>query len=429
MTLLASVLPALRATRVPPLAALRDIAVDRSDLSRFRIGVGLVGLAVGAYELSASLRHSGSSSALPTVGIGAGLMVISFLVIGPVVAGRSIRVLGLPLPSLTGVTGKLATENAARSPKRTSATVSAVVIGVALVVFITAFAASAERSVRTEVERGVAADFIVTHKQQGLTFGIGMPTTVAATVKTVPGVDVVAALGFGTIGIAYPDGKTASHLAESIDPAAVATVFHPRTDRGVISALTDDGIVLDQSIVKQHHMQIGDRVTVTGAGGRTKDVRLQVISNDPTLLGLIALSTPTFASINPGLVDVQVGGTVKAGADLPTVLKAMRHALARRAVHRRARPRGLHRQPAQADHLLHHARVRPPGAVGHHRAGGDREHAVAVDQRADAASWGSCGPSAWIGPGCGRPCGGRRCSSPPSGHSSASCSGWCSASP
>ena len=327
VTLLASVLPALRATRVPPLAALRDIAIDRSNLSRFRIGAGVVGLVVGAFELSASVRDGGASSALPTVGIGAGLVVISFLVIGPVVAGRSIRVLGLPLPKLTGVTGKLATENAARSPKRTSATVSAVVIGVALVVFITAFAASASKSVRTQVDRGVAADFIITHKQQGLTFGLGMPTSVAETVKTVPGVDVVAALGFGTVGLAYPDGRTASHIAESIDPAAVAKVFRPRMAVGKITELTDQGIALNQSIVKQHRMRLGDPVTVTGPGGRTAQLRLEVVSDDPTLIGLIALTTPTFSSINPGLVDVQVGGTLRAGADLPTVLKAMRHEL------------------------------------------------------------------------------------------------------
>ncbi len=327
VTLLASLLPALRATRVPPLAALRDIAIDRSSLSRFRIGAGLAGLVIGAFELSASVRDGGASSALPSVGIGAALVVISFLVIGPVVAGRSIRLLGLPLPNLTGVTGKLATENAARSPKRTSATVSAVVIGVALVVFITAFASSASTSVRTQVNRGVAADFIVTHKQQGLAFGLGMPTSVATTAKTVPGVDVVAGLGFGTVGLRYPDGKTASHFAESVDPIAVATVFRPRMQTGTIASLDDAGIVLDQSIVKQHHMSLGDRVVVTGTGGRTVTLRLQVVSNDPTLIGLIAMTTPTFASINPNLLDVQVGGTIKPGADLPTVLKSLRGAL------------------------------------------------------------------------------------------------------
>ena len=327
VTLLASVLPALRATRVPPLAALRDVAVDRSDLSRLRIGTGVVGLVVGAFELSASVRGGGGSASLPSVGIGAGLVVISFLVVGPVVAGRSIRVLGLPLPRLTGVTGKLATENAARSPRRTSATVSAVVIGVALVVFITAFASSASRSVRTQVNRGVAADFIVTHKQQGLAFGIGMPTSVATTAKTVPGVGVVAALGFGTVGLRYPDGKTASHFAESIDPVAVATVFRPRMQTGAITSLTDAGVILDQSIVKQHHMRVGDRVVVTGTGGRTVTLRLEVVSDDPTLIGLTAMTTPTFASINPNLLDVQVGGTIRPGADLPTVLKSLRHTL------------------------------------------------------------------------------------------------------
>jgi putative ABC transport system permease protein len=327
VTLLASLLPAVRATRVPPLAALRDVAVDRSNLSRGRIAAGAIGLVVGLYELSAAWRGGGATSSLPTVGVGAGLVVVAFLVIGPVVTGRSIRVLGLPLPRLRGVTGKLATENAARSPKRTSATASAVVIGVALVVFITVFAASATQSVHSQVERGISADFIITHKQQGLSFGIGIPTSVAATVKGVPGVDLVAALGFGSLQLGYPDGKTARHLAESVDPAAVATVFHPRMSVGRIQELTDGGIILDRFIVKQHHLKLGDVVTVTGPAGSATKLRLESISDDPTLLGNVALTTATFRTINPALVDVQVGGTIRPGADLDTVLKDMRHEL------------------------------------------------------------------------------------------------------
>jgi putative ABC transport system permease protein len=327
VTLIASLLPAVRATRVPPLAALRDVAVDRSNLSRGRIAAGAIGLVVGLYELSAAWRGGGATSSLPTVGVGAGLVVVAFLVIGPVVTGRSIRVLGLPLPRLRGVTGKLATENAARSPKRTSATASAVVIGVALVVFITVFAASATQSVHSQVERGISADFIITHKQQGLSFAVGIPTSVAATIKEVPGVDLVASLGLGSLQLGYPDGKTARHLAESVDPAAVATVFHPRMSVGRIQDLTDDGIVLDRFIVKQHHLRLGDPIAVTGPGGAATKLRLESISDDPTLLGNVALTTARFLTINPGLVDVQVGGTVRPGADLDTVLKDMRHAL------------------------------------------------------------------------------------------------------
>jgi putative ABC transport system permease protein len=323
VTLLASVLPAVRATRVPPLAALRDIAIDRSNLSKGRIVAGLVALVVGAINLSAAWTADGDTAALPRVGLGAGLGVLGFLVIGPVVAGRSIRLLGLPLPRYKGVTGRLSTENAARSPKRTSATASAVVIGVALVVFITVFAASATRSVSSQVARGVSADFIIATKQQGLAFTPGMPRSVAPTVRDTPGVDIVAALGFGTIQLTYPDGKSGSHIANSIDPGAVNTVFHPIMSTGELADLTDSGIILDKFIVKQHHLHLGDLITVTGPGGATKKLRLQAMSDDRALLRTLALTTRTFESVNPNVVDIQVGGTIKQGADLDTVIKAM----------------------------------------------------------------------------------------------------------
>src|SRR5207237_5279517 len=95
------------------------------------------------------------------VGIGALLAIVAAIVIGPVFTGRAVRTLGSVLPRLKGVTGRLATENAARSPKRTSATAAALMIGVTLVGFITVFAASAKDSVASEVDRGIRADLIV----------------------------------------------------------------------------------------------------------------------------------------------------------------------------------------------------------------------------------------------------------------------------
>jgi putative ABC transport system permease protein len=320
VTLLASLLPALRATQVAPLAALRDVAVDRSNLSRFRIGAGIVCLSIGCYLLSAAWRSGGSTSSIPSVGVGAGLAVIGFLVVGPVLAGRSVRLLGTPLPELKGVTGRIATENAARSPKRTSATASAVVIGVALVVFITVFAGSATSSVKSGVERGVNADFFVTSKQSGLNAIPGIPRSVAGTVRGVPGVDVVSSIGFGSLKIVYPDGKTASHFTESLDPQGIGVVFKPRMQSGTITDLTDGGIVFDKSLVKAHHLRVGQKITVQGPTGQIRSLRLDAISDDQALLGYVALTNTTFAALNPGLVDLQVGGTIKPGADLDAVI-------------------------------------------------------------------------------------------------------------
>ncbi len=121
------------------------------------------------------------------MGIGALLVIIGAIVIGPVLAGPSTKALGAPLPRLRGVTGRLAAENAARSPKRTSATASALLIGVALVAFITVFAASATKSVEAEVGRGFAADFVVQSEAGAFGPPGGFPAAVTEAVAEVRG--------------------------------------------------------------------------------------------------------------------------------------------------------------------------------------------------------------------------------------------------
>jgi putative ABC transport system permease protein len=327
VTLLASLLPALRATRVPPLAALRDVAIDRSNLSRFRIGAGALALLVGALNLSVAWRSAGDTSIVLQVGIGGGLAVVGFLVIGPVLAGRTVRVLGAPLPRVRGVTGRLATENAARSPKRTSATASAVVVGVALVVFIQVFASSASKSVSTEVNRGFAADFVVNTKASGLNVSGGIPSSVAGTVRQVRGVALVSPLGFGSIGIQYPDGKTATHFVTAIDPKAVTQVLTPRMEHGRVEDLEDDGAFVDKYVAQDHDIHIGDRIVVIASGGGTKALQVQGIGNDRNLLGLVTMTRTTYQSISPQLVDIQVAGKVAPGEDVHTVIRRVQRAL------------------------------------------------------------------------------------------------------
>jgi putative ABC transport system permease protein len=328
VTLFASLLPAIRATRVSPLAALRDIAVDRSNLSRLRILAGVIGLALGAWALGAAWREDGNTSALPVVGLGGVLVVLGFLVVGPVLAGRTVRVLGLPLPRFKGVLGRLATENAARSPRRTSATASAVVIGVALVVFITVFAASATRSVSDEVNRGFRADFVVSGKSEQLTTPITpIPLTVAEIVGEVPGVDIVSALGFGSVGIVYPDGKTATHFATALEPDGITQVFEPRMEEGDVESLQDDEVILDKAIVEDHDIRLGDKISITAEGGASTQLTVAGVGDDPNLIGFLALTRDAFRKIDPQLVDVQVAGTIDAGEDLDTVLQRLQDRL------------------------------------------------------------------------------------------------------
>ncbi len=317
VTMIASLLPAVQATRVPPLAALREVAVDRSGASKPRVVAGVGILALGAWNLSAAWRN-GSSDSIPVVGLGAIALIIGAIVIGPVLAEPTVRILGGWLPRLKGVTGRLATENAARSPKRTSATASALLIGVALIGFITIFGESARVSVRNEVERGFTGDLIV---QADAGFGPpgGFSPTVADDIAATDGVDSVTRVGFTQGQLAYDDGDTAADFIFALDPESAEDAFSPRMSEGAITDLGPGGLVVDVGVAENHELAIGDTVTVTGTGGQMEELRIDAISDDFTLLGNFSIDFDTYGKLVSEQQLVQVIVVLTDGADLATV--------------------------------------------------------------------------------------------------------------
>jgi putative ABC transport system permease protein len=326
VTIVAAMIPGIRATRVPPLAALREVAVDRAGASRARLVAGVLVLVAAALCLATATSSDGGADDLSVVGLGAVLAVIGAIVIGPVLAGRSIRALGVAVRRLKGLTGRLATENAARSPKRTSATASALIIGVALVGFITVFAASAKSSVEASVGSGFSGDFVVQSDGGGFGFS-GFPTAVADQVAGVDGVDVVAPLGFGSLQVAYADGDKATEFVTSIDPENLDQVLDPKMIEGEVTDLTDGGVLVDQLRVDDHDLAIGDTITITAPGGAQVELTVEGISNDPNILGVFTITRATSASVVPQVLDAQVYGTLDDGADPTATLEAIDEAV------------------------------------------------------------------------------------------------------
>jgi putative ABC transport system permease protein len=318
VTVIAALLPAVRATRVPPLAALRDVAIGRGGASRIRLIGGILVLLIGGLFLSRAWTSDGDTDALPTVGLGALLVIIGAIVIGPVLAGPSVRTIGAVLPRLRGVTGRLAMENAARSPKRTSATASALLIGVALIGFITVFAASAKASVESEVNRGITADLIVQASGGGFSFS-GFSPAVPEAVAEVDGVESVTSFGFGEGLITYPDGDTAETFVGTVDPETVTRALNPEMEDGSITDLENGGIVVDRQIAEDSDLAIGDPILLTAPGGGTLDLEIQAISDDLVVLGFWTLTEEDWATVVPEQLVGQTYAGLAEGADLETV--------------------------------------------------------------------------------------------------------------
>lgn len=327
ITVLAAVVPAVRATRVPPMAALRDVAIERTDHSKIRLALGALATVAGLAAVSQAWLGPDDENVLPTVGIGAVLLVAAAITLGPVMAGRTVRLIGAWVPKVKGLTGRLAVENAARSPKRTAATASSLIIGVALVAFITVFTASARATTEAALDRGFLGDFVV-QNEGGFTGFFGFPPTVTDAVADVDGVDLVSAFSLVPGQITYPDGDVSDVLAFGADPETIDAVLDIEMAEGSLTDLADDGIVLDEGVVDDHGLTIGDTVTMRVPGGAEVDLEVQAVSDDEVALGTYTVSRDAFQALMPEPVDVQVFGTIDDGADLDEVLAAVEGAIA-----------------------------------------------------------------------------------------------------
>ena len=167
VTVVAAVAPARRATRIAPLAALREAAPTPSPFSTRRLAAGLAVLALGAGALAAGLLgHVGARLAL--VGGGAIATFLGVTILGPLVARPLAWAVGGPLGRIRGGAGRLARDNAMRNPKRTAATAAALMVGLALVAASAVLTVSVKHTADLAVDRGSRADLYVQPDDDGV---------------------------------------------------------------------------------------------------------------------------------------------------------------------------------------------------------------------------------------------------------------------
>jgi len=287
ITSAAALLPAIRATRVPPLAALRDVAVDRSNASKVRLACGLLALVLGALSIVPAFGADPTTDRLPGIGLGLALLVVAVLVLGPTYAKALASLVGTPVAALRGITGRLSRQNAMRSPRRTASTASALVIGVTLIVFITVFAASAQRSISDSISGGFRGEYIVQPVSQG-TF-TGVSPEIADRFAAVDGVSEVAAASFTIAQVTLPDGSKPGTAVAGIDPASYGDIFDVQMDRGKLTDLRTGTIVVDRQVAEKHDLAIGSKLQVVSASGRKGSYAVAAISDEPALLGQYTL--------------------------------------------------------------------------------------------------------------------------------------------
>jgi putative ABC transport system permease protein len=274
LTLGSALVPALRATRVPPVTGLREGAVLETSGERRRRGA--VGVAVTA--LGIVLILLGLFDVLAPgeawVGVGAGTVFVGVALLSPRLVPPLASVVGRPLERFRGVSGRIARENATRNPGRTAITAAALMIGLALVSFVAILAAGLKGSINDAIDKTVTGELIVSN-----TDGFSdIPLLSADAVRAVPEVEAVSPTRYTQArtlpaGDAQADPKARgdSGPLTLVDPATATEVMKLEWKDGspeILSSLGPTDAVVDEGWADDKDLDVGDVFVTTTASGK-----------------------------------------------------------------------------------------------------------------------------------------------------------------
>ncbi|MGW0766517.1 ABC transporter permease [Streptomyces sp. NPDC002676] len=277
VTVLAAYLPARRAGKVSPMAALRESGAPtdaKAGVVRAVIGLLLTGAGTASLFVAASADKAKAGSGW--LGLGVVLTLIGFVVIGPLLAGGLVRVLAAIMLRIFGPVGRMAERNALRNPRRTGATGAALMIGLALVACLSVVGSSMVASASDQLDKTVGTDFIIQDDK-----GAVIAPQAVQTIKDTPGLARVTEYRILDASLTTPDGRTSK--GEHIK-AADPTYAQDLRTKTVSGALTDaykpDSMSVPEGFAKKHGIKIGSTVTVGFKRGTAARLTVRTITSD-----------------------------------------------------------------------------------------------------------------------------------------------------
>ncbi|MFI1175177.1 ABC transporter permease [Streptomyces melanogenes] len=278
VTVLAAYLPARRAGKISPMAALRDAgtpADGKAGLIRAIIGLVLTG--AGAASLYAAAHADKASSGAGVLALGVVLTLIGFVIVGPLLASGVVRVISVLVLRMFGPVGRLAERNALRNPRRTGATGAALMIGLALVACLAVVGSSMVASATDELDKSVGADFIVQA-------GNGQPIVpqAADALRKTPGIAHVTDYKSVDAKITTPDGRTSSEDLAAASPTYAQDLRRETVSGKLSEAYGKDAMSVGDKFAKDHNVKVGSTLTVAFKGGRTAHLKVAAITSDDT---------------------------------------------------------------------------------------------------------------------------------------------------
>jgi putative ABC transport system permease protein len=328
VTFAAALSPALRATRVSPMAALLEAELPEGR-GRGRLFTAVAalfmvgGIALASVGVFGALGDSGAAAG--AVGGGAVVTLLGVSMFSPRLVRPLASLAGLPIEKLRGITGRLARENAVRKPGRTAVTAAALMIGLAVVVFVTVFAAGISSSVGNAIDRNFQGDLVLQNTDGFSPISPGA----AREAERVEGVRTVSSLSF-----AGGEYERSNIMVSAVDPATVSDVLSLDWEQGspgTLSSLAARGAVLDDAWASSNDVAVGDRITIRTPLERNLALTVEgTVKDNADLLGNVVTTEETlrsqFGVRDPSMTIVRLAR----GADAAAVQDEVSRAVERR---------------------------------------------------------------------------------------------------
>jgi putative ABC transport system permease protein len=317
VTFLAALGPAVRATRVSPMEALQEAAAPprrrRPIVLPLAIVLSVLGLGLIVFALFGGIEDGDAAAGV--VGLGAVAVFFGVALLSPRLVQPLASLVGAPLERLRGVTGKLARENSTRQPGRTAATAAALMIGLALVTFVTVFAAGIKASIDDSIDDNFAGDYTLQNKDGFSLF----PAEAGREVAQVEGVEAASPLRFDESKI---EGTSGTHFMTGVDPGTLRLVFDIEWEDGsdsTLSSLGPNGAIVDEGFADNEDFEVGDSMRVLTPLGKRVDYEVRGTFKDRTdFFGDYAIRNSTleadFDTTKDSLVLVKVDEDANAAA-------------------------------------------------------------------------------------------------------------------
>ena len=326
VTLLASLVPAIRSTRVPPLAALRAVAPAPSRRRRL-LGIAaslLLGAAGLAMTLVGLFGGASAGTAAGLIGGGAVVMVFAVSFFSPHLVRPLAAIAGWPLERARSLLGRLSRENAQRNPGRTAVTAGALMIGLTVVAFVTVFAAGLKSSVAQVVDENFAGGLVI-QNSDGFS---PIPAGAARAARNVPGVSAVATIRREQAKL-LPAGIGTKVSAPSRDIQRLVDLEWKQGGPATLRRLRDGQAIVSEGFAADHGLAVGDRFRLLSQTRRRPSFEVAgVFASKLEVFGSVMIAqaamarelgqrqdTIDFVEVAPGADPAKVQAALTAGAE------------------------------------------------------------------------------------------------------------------